>query len=92
MINIADLYVHPSEIEIEAISCLEAIKCGKVPVIANSPSCATKAFALDDRSLFRVNDARNLSDKIDYWFDHPEELTKRKMGKYIFTKPSCRFS
>jgi len=85
MINIADLYVHPSEIEIEAISCLEAIKCGKVPVIANSPSCATKAFALDDRSLFRVNDARNLSDKIDYWFDHPEELTK--MGKIYSQSP-----
>ena len=36
IINSCDLYVHPSEIEIEAISCLEAIKCGLVPVISDS--------------------------------------------------------
>lgn len=76
IINMADLYVHPAEVEIEAIACLEAIKCGLVPVIANSPSCATKAFALDERSLFKVNDAKDLSDKIDYWFDHKEEKAK----------------
>lgn len=76
IINIADLYVHPAEVEIEAIACLEAIKCGLVPVIANSPTCATKAFALDERSLFKVNDAKDLSDKIDYWFDHEDERKK----------------
>jgi len=85
MINMADLYVHPSEVEIEAISCLEAIKCGKVPVIANSPRCATKAFALDDRSLFKVNDARDLSDKIDYWFDNEKE--KLRMGEVYAKSP-----
>lgn len=85
MINIADLYVHPAQIEIEAISCLEAIKCGKVPVIANSPGCATKAFALDDRSLFEVNNPRDLSDKIDYWFDHDEE--RKRMGKVYAQSP-----
>lgn len=79
MINMADLYVHPAEIEIEAISCLEAIKCGKVPVIANSPGCATKAFALDERSLFKVNNPRDLSDKIDYWFDHDDERIRMSL-------------
>ncbi|MDR0934871.1 MAG: glycosyltransferase [Erysipelotrichaceae bacterium] len=78
IINSADLYVHPAEIEIEAIACLEAIKCGLVPVIANSPKCATKAFALDERSLFKVNDPKDLSNKIDYWFDHQDELNKMK--------------
>lgn len=85
LINMADLYVHPAEIEIEAISCLEAIKCGKVPVIANSPRCATKAFAIDDRSLFKVNDVKNLSDKIDYWFDHDDERVR--MGKIYAQSP-----
>lgn len=73
IINTADLYVHPAHAEIEAIACLEAIKCGAVPVIANSPKCATKAFALDERSLFKAGDAKDLSDKIDYWFDNEEE-------------------
>lgn len=72
-LNMADLYVHPAEIEIEAISCLEAIACGLVPVIADSPRSATRYFALDDRCLFRNLDAKDLADKIDYWIEHPEE-------------------
>ncbi len=86
MMNMADLYVHPAEIEIEAISCLEAIKCGRVPVIANSPGCATKAFALDERSLFKVNDARDLSDKIDYWLDN--EVERQRMEKLYAKSPA----
>ena len=78
IINYADLYCHPAEVEIEAISCLEAICCGLVPVIANSPKCATKEFALDERSLFTVNDPDSLRDRIDYWFDHPDELKEMK--------------
>lgn len=79
VINYADLYCHPAEVEIEAISCLEAMKCGLVPVIANSPKCATKAFALDDRSLFEVNNPDSLSKKIDYWFDHEDEKNKMSL-------------
>lgn len=78
IINYSDLYCHPAEVEIEAISCLEAICCGLVPVIANSPKCATKEFALDERSLFTVNDPDSLRDRIDYWFDHPDELKEMK--------------
>ena len=73
LINCCDLYCHPAEVEIEAIACLEAICCGLVPLIADSPRCATKAFALDERSLFRVNDSRDLAEKIDYFIEHPEE-------------------
>ena len=47
-----DLYVHTSIVEIEAISCLEAIACGMVPVIADSKKSATKKFALDERCLY----------------------------------------
>lgn len=73
IINLADLYVHPAEIEIEAIACLEAIACGKVPVIADSQRSATRHFALSDRNLFRCNDAADLAEKIDYWLEHPQE-------------------
>ena len=72
-LNQADLYVHPAEIEIEAISCLEAIACGLVPVIANSPRSATRYFALDERNLFHNKDAKDLSRRIDYWIEHPDE-------------------
>ncbi len=72
-LNMADLYVHPAEIEIEAISCLEAIACGLVPVIANSPRSATRYFAIDERNLFHNKDAKDLAKRIDYWIEHPEE-------------------
>ena len=73
IINLADLYVHPAEIEIEAIACLEAIACGRVPVISNSPRSATRYFALSERNLFRCNDSDDLAERIDYWLEHPQE-------------------
>lgn len=79
VINSADLYVHPAEIEIEAIACLEAISCGLVPVIADSPRSATRFFALEDNNLFHYNDPADLARKIEYWIDHPQE--RERCGK-----------
>lgn len=73
IINYSDLYVHPAEIEIEAISCLEAISCGLVLIIANSPRCATKNFALSEKNLFKNKNYDDLANKIDYWIEHPQE-------------------
>lgn len=73
VINYADLYVHAAEIEIEAIACLEAIACGKVPVIANSPRSATRNFALTEDNLFHYNDSDDLARKIDMWLENPEK-------------------
>ncbi|MFA5421908.1 MAG: glycosyltransferase [Bacilli bacterium] len=82
IINYADLYVHPAEIEIEAISCLEAMSCGLVPVIADSKRSATRYFALSPDNLFRCNDPLDLAHKIDYWLDHPQEKEDCRQ-KYI---------
>ena len=46
LINMCDLYVHASDAEIEGISCMEALACGLVPVISDSPLSATGQFAL----------------------------------------------
>lgn len=73
VIAMSDLYVHASDAEIEAMSCMEAFAGGLVPVIANSKMSATPQFALDARSLFRAGDARDLAGKIDYWIEHEEE-------------------
>ena len=68
-----DLYVHASDMESEAISCIEAFATGLVPVIANSEASATPQFALDGRSLFMPGNPKDLARAIDYWLDHPEE-------------------
>ncbi|MEG1989970.1 MAG: glycosyltransferase [Clostridia bacterium] len=78
IIRNTDLYVHASEIEIEAISCIEAFSCGIVPIISNSKKSATKQFALSEKSLFKTNDSSDLANKIDYWIEHSEE--KQQLG------------
>ncbi len=86
VINSADLYVHAAEIEIEAISCLEAISCGLVPVIADSPRSATRFFALGEENLFRCNDSAHLAERIDWWIEHPRERLARSEAYQGYTR------
>ena len=72
-----DVYVHASDMESEAISCIEAFATGLVPVISDSRKSATLQFAIDSRSLFKAGSPKDLAQKIDYWLDHPEE--KKRM-------------
>ncbi len=78
----ADLCVHSSQVEIEAISVLEAFACGLVPVISNSPKSATSKFALMPESSYNYKSLKDLARKIDYWIEHPEEKEKA-VKKYI---------
>ena len=73
ILSMCDLYVHTSDAEIEAMSCMEAFACGLVPVIADSPRSATPQFALDERSLFPAGDSVALASRIDWWIDHPAQ-------------------
>ena len=79
ILHMADLYVHTSDAEIEAMSCMEAFASGLVPIIADSPRSATPQFALDDRSLFPAGDSDALARKIDWWIEHPEERKEMEL-------------
>jgi len=70
----SDLYIHCATVEVEGLSCTEALGCGLVPVIAKAKLSATSQFALDERSLFSEGDSRELAQKIDWWFEHRDEL------------------
>ena len=72
LLNYADLYVHSAAMEAEGISCLEAISCGLVPIISDSPRCATQAYALTENSKFRFDSPADLARKIDWWLDNPD--------------------
>ncbi len=67
------LYIHCAWVEVEGLSCAEAIREGVVPIIAKGRLAATSQFALDDRSIFPAFDARALAEKIDWWIEHPEQ-------------------
>ncbi len=69
----ADLAVHCAYVEVEGMSITEALQQAVVPVIATARYSGTATYALDDRSRFPEGDAKTLAEKIDYWFDHPQE-------------------
>ena len=79
LLCMTDLYVHTSYAEIEAISCLEALACGCVPVISDSKESATSKFALSEKNTYHFPSPKSLAKQIDYWFEHPEE--KKEMSK-----------
>ena len=89
LLSQADLYVHASDMESEAISCIEAFATGLVPVIANSEVSATPQFALDGRSLFRAGSPKDLARAIDYWLDNPKE---REYMEKLYAKSAKKYS
>ena len=75
IMNYIDLYIHASDYEIEGIAAMEAITCGAVPLISDHRYCATKEFALDkEHCLFHHGSSSDLSAKIDWFVEHPQEL------------------
>lgn len=73
LLRTAYLFVHCAKVEVEGLSCLEAISQGVVPIIADSGFSASSQFALDERSLYPVSDPHKLAERIDWWIEHPEE-------------------
>lgn len=73
VLNYADIYVHPAIIELEGISCIEAIACGKLTIVSDSKLSATKNFAVDDKCVFKAGDEKDLARVIDYWIENEEE-------------------
>lgn len=82
IINFTDLYIHASDAESEAIACIEAFSCGKVPLISDSKASATNHFALDKRCLFHAGNSDDLKNHIEYFYEHPE-VVRELSPKYV---------
>lgn len=93
VLNFSDLYVHPAEIELEGIACLEAIACGKLTIVSDSPLSATKEFAVDNRCIFKSRDYKDLARVIDYWIENKEErqlvADKYLNSSFTFNQEEC---
>ncbi|MBL6949189.1 MAG: glycosyltransferase [Bacteroidales bacterium] len=73
-LNTADLFLHGSIVELESLSCLEAIGCGLPCLVSDSEYSAAPQFALDDRFLFTSDDPDHLAERLNYWYEHLDEL------------------
>ena len=82
VINYSDIYVHASDIEIEAISCMEAFSCGLPPIISDSKLSATNQFALSEHNLFKKGNWKDLTKKIEFFIENPD-VKKELSDKYI---------
>ena len=75
----ADLYIHLAYIEVEGLSCMEAVQTGLLPIIATGKYSATSQFAESEKSTYVGKDAKDLANKIDYWLEHEEERKKEAL-------------
>lgn len=78
----ADLYIHCAKVEVEGMSCMEAIQTGLVPIIAKGPITATSQFALDEQNLYPAGNSKILAKVIDEWLAD-DEKRKKEAQRYI---------
>ncbi len=88
-LNTADLFVHGSIVELESLSCLEAIGCGLPCLVSDSNYSAAPQFALDDRFLFTSDDPDHLADKLDYWYEHRDELRSAALKEKVLQEAAA---
>lgn len=81
----ADLFVHCAVVEVEGMSCMEAVQSGLVPVIAESKYSAASEFTLNPQSRFEAGNAEELAERIDYWLEDKErrEEESRKYPSFM---------
>ena len=78
----ADLYIHCATVEVEGLSCMEAIRTGLVPVIAEGKITATSQFALSPESVYPQKDAKKLAERIDFWLSD-DARREQEAARYV---------
>ncbi len=82
LFSISDLYIHSATLEVEGMSCMEAICTGIVPIIAEGKLTATSQFTDNEKSLYPAGNAKAIAARIDYWIENEKER-KEEAQKYI---------
>ena len=86
LLNYTDLYIHTADMEIEGLSCTEAIATGNVPVIAKGPKTATSQFAIVKESIFENGNVEELKERIEFWYENNEYREQMQKEYALFAK------
>ena len=91
--NLARWVVHCADVEVEGMAPIEAFAAAAVPVIADSVLSSTVAYALGEHNRYPFSDAKALADRLDYWYEHPDELKKwRSKYRHYAKNLSVKYS
>lgn len=82
----SNIVVHCANVEVEGMACMEAFATGCVPIIAKSLLSSTGAYALSPNNLFPAGKSAILTQKIDYWISHPDELNTMSANYQNYAK------
>lgn len=82
--NAGDVFVSPSFAELEGMTVLEAMACGKPIIVPNASMNAARFFVNDNGFLFRTGDQRDLAEKIIKLIADP--ILKKQMGENSLKK------
>jgi 1,2-diacylglycerol 3-alpha-glucosyltransferase len=66
--NLGKIFIHPSLVELEGIVLLEAIACGLPLLVSDSKSSAAANLIDGNGETFRVNNYRDLANKVEKLF------------------------
>lgn len=76
--NVADIFVSPSLAELEGMTVLEAMACGKPVIIANGAANAARFFVKNNGLLFEQKNHKDLAEKISVLLK--DENLRKKMA------------
>jgi glycosyltransferase involved in cell wall biosynthesis len=80
LLESADVFVHPSDVELEGMAVVEAMAMGLPVLVSDSPESAAAGFALDERFRFRSGDPQALADRLDALLARPDVLREASVG------------
>jgi len=85
-LNTANLFLHGSIVELESLSCSEAIGCGLPCMVSNSKYSAAPQFTLDNLFLFASGNLDDLADRLNFWYENRDLLRSEEIKDKVLEK------